>query len=237
MVSACKVLTSLLFHDIYLTYNISLLAILCVRYMEHILMGKENKSRYAVLGMLSLMPMSGYDLKKYIELGTGNFWSESYGQIYPMLKQLAKEGLTTGHVEKQEGRPERHVYTLTDKGWDALRHWLAEPAEYQLARNELLLKLFFGRQIQGPVSVEHVQECRTLQIQLLQYYDGIEAHLQAQFAESPHLPYWLMTLSYGRHIARALLVWCDETLIALNKLAEAEQAEVPQTGPEENRSA
>ena len=107
-------------------------------------MAKENKSRYAVLGMLSLRPMSGYDLKKYIELGTSNFWSESYGQIYPMLKQLAEEGLTSSHVEKREGRPERHVYTLTDKGWDALRHWLTEPVESQLARNELLLKLFFG---------------------------------------------------------------------------------------------
>ena len=30
-------------------------------------MAKENKSRYAVLGMLSLGPMSGYDIKKVIE--------------------------------------------------------------------------------------------------------------------------------------------------------------------------
>src|SRR5947209_13038179 len=205
--------------------------------MECVFMGKENKSRYAILGMLSLMPMSGYDLKKYIEMGTSNFWSESYGQIYPMLKQLAEEGLTTSHVEKHEGRPERHVYTLTDKGWDALRHWLTEPVEYQLARNELLLKLFFGGQIQGPVSAEHVQRHRGLQMQLLQHYDGIEAHLQSNFAGSPHLPYWLMTLSYGRHIARALLAWCDETLIALNKLAEAEQTEEPQIAHEENGSA
>src|SRR5438045_3830581 len=95
-------------------------------------MGKENKSKYAVLGMLSLAPMSGYDLKKNIEMSTGNFWTESYGQIYPMLKQLAEEGLTTSHIEKKEGRPERHVYTLTDNGWEALRHWLTEPVEYQL---------------------------------------------------------------------------------------------------------
>jgi PadR family transcriptional regulator AphA len=186
------------------------------------LMSKENKSRYAVLGMLSLGPMSGYDLKKTIELSTSNFWHESYGQIYPMLKQLAEEGLTTSHTEKQEGRPERHVYSLTDKGWETLRHWLTEPAEYQLARNELLLKLFFGRQVQVPISAEHVQKHRTLQIQLLQHYDATEAYVKANFAETSHLPYWLMTLSYGRHIAQALLAWCDETLVALNKLTDAE---------------
>jgi len=198
-------------------------------------MGKENKSRYAMLGMLSLAPMSGYDLKKNIEMSTSNFWTESYGQIYPMLKQLAEEGLTTSHIEKKEGRPERHVYALTDKGWEALRAWLTEPVEYQLSRNELLLKLFFGRQVQTPISAEHVQKHRALQIQVLQHFDEIEAHLHANFAESSHLTYWLMTLSYGRHIAHALLAWCDETLITLNKLAEVEQTALSQTSSEEAR--
>jgi len=197
--------------------------------------GKENKSRYAVLGMLSLAPMSGYDLKKNIEISTSNFWTESYGQIYPMLKQLAEEGLTTSQIEKKESRPERHVYTLTDKGWQALRAWLTEPVEYQLSRNELLLKLFFGRQMQTPISAEHVQKHRALQLQVLQHFDEIEAHLQANAAESPDLPYWLMTLSYGRHVAHALLAWCDETLITLNKLAEAEQTALSQAGSEEAR--
>src|SRR5207249_6620693 len=114
------------------------------------------------------------------------------------------------------------------KGWEELRHWLTEPVEYQLARNELLLKLFFGRQIQTPVSAEHVKKHRTLQIQLLQHYDQTESYVKANFADSPHLPYWLITLSYGRHVAKAMLEWCDETLVILNKLAEAEHVEMPQ---------
>lgn len=40
-------------------------------------MAKEHKSRYAVLGMLSLGPMSGYDIKKVIEESINNFWQES----------------------------------------------------------------------------------------------------------------------------------------------------------------
>jgi len=49
---------------------------------------QQYKSRYALLGMLSLQPMSGYDLKKFTEWGTANFWQENYAQIYPMLRQL-----------------------------------------------------------------------------------------------------------------------------------------------------
>src|SRR5215471_7114183 len=166
-------------------------------------MSKENKSRYAVLGALSYAPMSGYDLKKFIEGSTSNFWTESYAQIYPMLKQLTKEGLTTSHAEKQEGRPERYVYALTDKGWDELRHWLAEPVEPQVLRHELLLKLFFGTRTSVATSLEHVQRFRDLMAHLLQTYEGMEASTKAQFAENSDLPYWLITLSYGKHVSKA----------------------------------
>lgn len=181
-------------------------------------MSKENKSRYALLGALSLQPMSGYDLKKFIEEGTGKFWTESYAQIYPVLKQLTKEGLTVSHVERQEGRPERHVYSLTDQGLAALRAWLADPAERQVPRNELLLKLFFGRLASQEVNLEHVQRFRATILQSLQTYAAIEYMLQEQYAASKELPYWLMTLSYGKHEAQALLSWCDETMATLQRI-------------------
>ena len=55
-------------------------------------MAKKQKTRSAILGLLSWQPMSGYDIKKLIEMGLRHFWSESYGQIYPTLEQLVKEG-------------------------------------------------------------------------------------------------------------------------------------------------
>jgi DNA-binding PadR family transcriptional regulator len=185
-------------------------------------MSKENKSRYALLGMLSLQPMSGYDLKKFIEGSTANFWQENYAQIYPMLKQLAEEGLATSHLEKQEKRPERRIYALTEKGEETLRRWLTEPVEQQIKRNELLLKLFFARHASTNVSIEHVRRFRLLQTQLLQRYDEIEASLKQSFPEHKDLPYWLITLSYGRHVAQAFLAWSDETLATLEQLARRE---------------
>jgi DNA-binding PadR family transcriptional regulator len=183
-------------------------------------MSKENKSRYALLGMLSLAPMSGYDLKKATDISIGHFWQENYAQIYPMLKQLTKEGLTTSHVEVQEGKPDRYVYTLTDKGREELQRWLAEPVDYQIYRSELLLKLFFGEQIPRPVSEQHVRQYRERMLQLVHVLDGIEANLKEHLSDNPSAPYWLITISYGRHNARASIDWCDETLAALEKLSE-----------------
>ena len=185
-------------------------------------MSKENKSRYAILGVLSQGPMSGYDIKKFIELSISNFWSESYGQIYPILKQLTEEGLTSSHTEKQEGKPERYIYTLTEKGWDALRDWLAEPAEYMVGRIEILLKLFFGRHTDVSTNIEHVQQFRALQVALLHKYAEIEKHINEVCLDEAERLYSLITLNYGQHESKTLVAWCDETLAILNTMVEKE---------------
>jgi PadR family transcriptional regulator AphA len=183
-------------------------------------MAKENRSKYAILGLLSWGPMSGYGIKKAVEQSISNFWNESYGQIYPILKRLAAEGLAATSVEKQAGKPERYVYTLTEKGRKALQAWLRRPVVQEVGRVEILLKLFFGRQVAVADNIRHLQRFQTRQRQLLKKYEAIEARLRADYADNPDLPYWLMTLSYGRHCSQALLHWADETLVALQVLAD-----------------
>src|SRR5260370_38491835 len=70
----------------------------------------------ALLGLLSLGPMSGYDIRQLIPRSIGHFWSESYGQIYPGLKRLAAAGLVEKKTQRRKGKPDRHVYSLTPEG-------------------------------------------------------------------------------------------------------------------------
>jgi DNA-binding PadR family transcriptional regulator len=181
----------------------------------------ENRTRYAVLGALTVEPMSGYDLKRFFEQGVSFFWAESYGQIYPILKQLKAEGLVadgggtpdTGPRARAPAHPRRAVYAITPAGRDALACWLAEPAEPQAGRRlEILLKLFFARQA-GPGAAEAAQrlvaDFRAHHAALLATYTATEARLRAEHAAHPDLPFWLLTLSYGEHVSRALVAWCD----------------------------
>ena len=66
-------------------------------------MPRENKTRFAVLAMLSLGPRSGYDIQQQIQRTLGHFWSESHGQIYPTLRKLLAEGLATARTEPGTG--------------------------------------------------------------------------------------------------------------------------------------
>jgi len=179
---------------------------------------RANTSRYAILGVLSLGPRSGYDVKKLIEASIAHFWSESYGQIYPILNRLAAEGLAARRREKQRGKPDRHVYSLTPRGREELERWLALPARLDPVRSELLLKLFLGGAGSVANSIAQLEHVQARQRALRDTYDGIERRLRKQMAGHPELPFWLITLRCGQHRSRAMLTWCDEALTMLRRL-------------------
>jgi len=181
---------------------------------------RETKSKYSILGMLSIAPMSGYDIKKRIEESISNFWTESYGQIYPILKSLVAEKLVTKTVEKGSGKPDRHVYSLTELGRKELQRWLSEGVTPKVERNELLLKLFFGEEVTFGTNIRHIEQYRELQQGLLERYRAIEADIRASYKDDPNLPYWLLTVHYGQHVSQALLNWCDEALVKLDSMAK-----------------
>ena len=72
------------------------------------------------LGMLTEGAASGYDLKKQFESTFGHFFSAGYGSIYPALSSLAADGLVDCEEIRQEGKPDRKVYRITDAGRDQL---------------------------------------------------------------------------------------------------------------------
>ena len=179
---------------------------------------RESTSRFAILGVLGFGAMSGYDVKKLIERSIAHFWNESYGQIYPILNRLAAEGLAERRREKQRGKPDRHIYSLTDKGQQELARWLAVPARQEPFRNELLLKLFLGAEGRVADSVAQIKHYQATQQAHLETYVGIEGRLRQELAGHPQLPFSLVTLHYGQHRCRAMLAWCVESIRALERL-------------------
>ncbi|MCX8071291.1 MAG: PadR family transcriptional regulator [Candidatus Binatia bacterium] len=180
---------------------------------------RSNKTRLAVLGFLTWGPMSGYDIRKAISQSTRFFWSESYGQIYPVLQQLAREGLARARVARQ-GRRQRVVYEITPTGRAFLQSWLAEAPEEAPVRNELLLKTFFGRHgIQARLR-QHVEALLHRMAAVEQELAGIRSRIEA--VDHPDAPYWLLTLRFGELQLDAQLAWCREALRMLDSVVPKE---------------
>ena len=182
-----------------------------------------NKTLVAVLGMLSLRPMSGYDVKKTIEQSIGNFWNESFGQIYPMLQRLVDEGLAVELPSK--GHDRRCAFAITPRGRAALRGWLREPARIRPSRNETLLKLFLAIETTPTVTLSHLRRFRRLHTDALERYAALESQLRSAHAGNPRLPYWLIALDYGRRESEALLAWCDEAERKIHRFTEKKKKE------------
>src|SRR5258708_10118474 len=114
--------------------------------------------KFGLLGVLRRSASSGYDIKEFVKGSIGHFWNESYGRIYPLLKDLAIEALIVQQRgAKTFGRPERQVYSVTPRGEAALQQWLKQSPRNEPARSELLLKLFFADRIQPELSAQHGQ--------------------------------------------------------------------------------
>lgn len=177
------------------------------------LMAKSNKSRFAIMGMLALVPKSsGYDIKKLMEGSTQYFWKESFGSIYPILGSLVKEGLIVQHEDASKSGRQKNTYELTAEGRRELEQWISKPVEMEQFRNELLLKLFFGKMVPLSTTRKHVEEFQGVLNKKAKIYLSIKDKLQSEQKNDPGLPYWLMALDFGIRQVHAALEWCESTI-------------------------
>lgn len=69
-----------------------------------------------VLALLVDKPKYGYELKKEIELSYNYVTEVNTNTIYPIMRKFEKNGWTQKKVIPVEGKPNRHVYTITSEG-------------------------------------------------------------------------------------------------------------------------
>lgn len=183
-------------------------------------MPRTQRTPFVILGLLghsSHQPRSGYELKKVIDTVVAHFWSESHGQLYPVLKQLAAEKLIRPVVKKETGR-EKILYAITPTGRARLRSWLETPVEASKPRNELILKLFFGGETDVAVLIRHLEVHR----------EGASAALdqclqwqKEATAQSGHDgPFQLITIRAGIAQCEASLRWAEESLQTLHAMTK-----------------
>jgi len=181
---------------------------------------RGNQTEMAVLGGLSVAPMTGYALREAIREVLGHFWSESGGQIYPALAGLEDQGF----VERRGGtRPGSSVFALTEAGRERLGELLRQPMQSVPPRNGLLLRLFFGRQLGAEACRALVREARAEAEGRLRRYAAIRAEMLGEDEQGADHPFWLLTVSAGEHSARAAIAWADEAHAALAALEDLDR--------------
>jgi len=170
--------------------------------------------KHAVLGFLSIAPMSGYDLRKHMEESVAHFWPADQAQIYRTLGHLASDGLVEVRTIPQDGKPDRREHSITEAGLAELDDWLASSVEYVPSREAFLVRLFFvgrlGVDRVRTVLQERADEARELAAVLEQTRDATEQAIGDTVDLEMRLR--LATLSNGLVHARAELEWAQDLL-------------------------
>jgi DNA-binding PadR family transcriptional regulator len=88
---------------------------------------------HVLLGLLTVGPQHGYDLKRAHDDRLPQAKPLAFGQVYATLGRLERDGLIEQAGQDQDGGPERTTYAITDAGRAKLGEWLVAvepPAPY-----------------------------------------------------------------------------------------------------------
>ncbi len=180
------------------------------------------QTSFAVLGLLSFQPMSGYDLKQFADKSIGHFyWSPAKSQIYAELRRLTKAGLVTEEHVEQENRPDKRVYALTEQGRDALSNWVNEADfEQDVFKSNLMLRVFFGKSADPASLIQLLEQNLGFEKEQLAELETMEQQCMAAGPDYD-ATFTLLTIRGGIEITKAAIKWSEDSIKALEQKAES----------------
>ena len=173
--------------------------------------------KHGILGLLNYSEMNGYEILETFKDSLAHFWNVQKSQIYRELTSLENEGLITGEWVEQSGKPDKKVFSITDKGRCDLLEWLAEDIKIT-NRDPILMKTFFlgERNIEENIAFfEKLNHSYSLKYEAFTVADSSNDQYSEELSDSYRSMFWGFTISYGRRRARMIIDWCDECIESL----------------------
>jgi DNA-binding PadR family transcriptional regulator len=160
---------------------------------------------YEILGLVGREGVGAHDLLRMARRGRILDWAGE-SQYYVEPKRLARLGYL--EARKEPGRTrERTVYTLTDRGLEALRAWARTPVRFTPLKSEPLLRLLITDLVGEAVTRESIGTLREDIADLQARVDETEALA----GRLPHREkYLLITTRFLRRLLELHLDYIDE---------------------------
>lgn len=169
----------------------------------------------ALLGMISLQPSTGYDLKRRFATTSLGVYQPSSGALYPALERLERRGLLAAEALPQaaHGRPRRR-YRLTGEGRQAHLDWLRQPVVPETVAQDLGLHLLRFAMMPQVLPEEAVIGFLTsLRAALAGLVGALER--QAGATDATANPYPALAVEHGLAVHRASLAWAEQAIARL----------------------
>ena len=163
--------------------------------------------------------MSGYELAKTFDASIGFFWKADHQQIYRELSRLRDRGHIRGHEVVQSGKPNKLVYTLTNEGRAALRHWAARRSSPPSIKDDLLVRLCALDSVDiEPLRADLMARLEHHRDRFARYERILNKLFPDGTAASVADTGKLLGLRIGLRHERTVAEWCEEAIETLSAL-------------------
>ena len=176
--------------------------------------GRLTAFEQVLLGMISLQPSTGYDLKRRFATTPLGAYQPSSGALYPALERLEGRGLLISEAPPADGGRPRRRYRLTDGGRQAHLDWVRAPVVPETVGQDLglhLLRFVMMPQVLPRESV--IGFLTSLRAALAGFVGSLEQ--QAGAMDTSGDPYPALAVEHGLAVHRASLAWTDRAIAAL----------------------
>ena len=160
---------------------------------------------YVILVLVGESGAGPHDLVQMMRNGR-IYWTAPESQFYAEPKKLAEAGYLTATTQPGKTHARTH-YTLTDKGRDALKTWLATPTRFPRMQNEPIVRLL------GAEYADRGELLASLE-SLRQELDELDEAMRLAKHREGEIPHRSTVLAINRRLAERIIAahreWLDE---------------------------
>jgi len=170
--------------------------------------------------------MTGYELTKEFDESLAYFWHAMSQQIYKELDTMEKSGWLVSERVMQSEKPNKRVYSITEKGKAALLEWLSKPEagvnRFMQRKNPFLLRLAFSGEASDELALGMLYDFRNQYLSFAESLDDVEEMLAKEEAilGPKVMKYWKIVALHGEIIRKARLAWVEKAIAILENEKE-----------------
>lgn len=184
---------------------------------------------HALLAFLNEQPLSGYDLKKLMDVSVGQFWTSTQSHIYKALGELQQKGWAIPQVVEQSGKPNRNEYHITPSGREELHEWLVTPLPPSSVREGWMIQLYFSQDLSNAQITAQLEARLHALDETLAVLESIQEQVDKARAGAIRAGLTRafvlrsLTLDYGKTFYQNEQAWLRHAIRLINEMEEAGQ--------------
>lgn len=151
------------------------------------------------------------------------FWNVTMSQVYRELNKMLSENWLNYEIIIQEDKPNKKIYSITEKGRSELMKWLFEynGEAFFITRNSFLVNLFFSsmKDISSNITMlkRFKEDCVIRSNQLLNTSKTIPEYAE-KITNNIDAVYWDIVADLGRTNITETIKWVDRSISRLEGL-------------------